>query len=372
MIARARKAFDELKLPFDADERIELTRKESSALRSNSNTSSEGSSGSGSMRHGLPLKPPASIAPPVKHAPTTTQATPMTHPLPARPATFFSTTSNPNIKPSVNVNAPIVKHDPVSNGNGIAVRDLPKIPKKEKPPTDARSAPIPKKDQGGQKTVFSRQLDKFRAEKRAASVPSARGERETASPRPSAAAAAAPVASGSKYVSKKAAAAEAREGSTSSSSERKRKPSGNRRNSRQYTSSASPSDKSGRKRASPDDEESSSSSSSDSDDDHRRGRGAHRGTPPKKKHATAQVNGHGPHHGRRPRSPDSMRERYEELYPAYELLTKKLTTIYQDCEDVELEGHLNTTTEEVAKLAARFQKWHNELQDIRQWFADDD
>lgn len=63
-----------------------------------------------------------------------------------------------------------------------------------------------------------------------------------------------------------------------------------------------------------------------------------------------------------------MRERYEELYPAYQQLARKLTAIYQDCEDVEVEGKLSVSTEEVAKMAARWKKWHAELAEIRQWF----
>ncbi|OCF37515.1 hypothetical protein I316_00640 [Kwoniella heveanensis BCC8398] len=66
--------------------------------------------------------------------------------------------------------------------------------------------------------------------------------------------------------------------------------------------------------------------------------------------------------------PESLRERYEELFPAYQQLTKKLAKVHQSAEsEAGLQG---VSEEEVGKLVKRWEKWHNELAEIRRWFGD--
>ncbi|WWC67735.1 uncharacterized protein I206_101647 [Kwoniella pini CBS 10737] len=63
---------------------------------------------------------------------------------------------------------------------------------------------------------------------------------------------------------------------------------------------------------------------------------------------------------------ESLRDRYEELYPAYQQLTKKLTKYHQAAEnDMKIDDNLN----ELNKMVAKWEKWHKELEGIRRWFV---
>ncbi|WRT64970.1 uncharacterized protein IL334_001911 [Kwoniella shivajii] len=64
---------------------------------------------------------------------------------------------------------------------------------------------------------------------------------------------------------------------------------------------------------------------------------------------------------------EKLRDRYEELYPAYQLLTKRLSKIHQAAET----GlNVDMDQQEVSKLVNKWEKWHNELQGIRRWFSE--
>lgn len=343
VVSLARKAFDELKLPADADERLELDRKEAAAVRSKSSspTSSSG--------------------------PSSRSTASIVHPLPAKPESVVqSAASSRNASP-----APPASKQKLVNG------------KKD----GEHKSPVSKKEHK-EKSVFSKQLNKFRAEKRAASLPNGKGEKGVASPR----LASTPIPSASKHPAVPSAR---KERSTSAEKdkemEKNRKPSGKRRSSRDYSSSEGESDaepappskakkarevdqpaKSTKKRPSPD-------YSSSTDEDRPRGRSAKRSSPPPPTtsktatHTPTKINGFSTASSSStssapPRSAEDMRERYEELFPAYQQLTKKLVGVYQDCEDVEEEGEVGLSKDEVAKMAQRWQKWHNELEGIRQWF----
>ncbi|KAK6903944.1 hypothetical protein I203_107455 [Kwoniella mangroviensis CBS 8507] len=72
---------------------------------------------------------------------------------------------------------------------------------------------------------------------------------------------------------------------------------------------------------------------------------------------------------------EALRDRYEELYPAYQQLTKKLSRIHQAAEsgmkvnnDTEDDDEI-TDEDELNKLVGKWQKWHNELEGIRRWFV---
>jgi hypothetical protein len=64
--------------------------------------------------------------------------------------------------------------------------------------------------------------------------------------------------------------------------------------------------------------------------------------------------------------PEIMRERYEELIPAYELLTGRLRRLHEDAQ----EGEVGLKQEEVGKLVERWGRWHKELEGIRRWFGE--
>lgn len=75
--------------------------------------------------------------------------------------------------------------------------------------------------------------------------------------------------------------------------------------------------------------------------------------------------------------PEALRERYEELFPAYQLLAQRLAAIHQACEDVSAGGAgaagdgvgLGVSAEELTKLVGRWERWHKELEGIRRWFG---
>ncbi|WVQ69040.1 uncharacterized protein L199_007252 [Kwoniella botswanensis] len=72
---------------------------------------------------------------------------------------------------------------------------------------------------------------------------------------------------------------------------------------------------------------------------------------------------------------EALRDRYEELYPAYQQLTKKLSRIHQAAESGMKVNNENeddngiTDENELNKLVGKWQKWHNELEGIRRWFV---
>ncbi|WWC87098.1 uncharacterized protein L201_001984 [Kwoniella dendrophila CBS 6074] len=65
---------------------------------------------------------------------------------------------------------------------------------------------------------------------------------------------------------------------------------------------------------------------------------------------------------------ESLRDRYEELYPAYQQLTKKLTKIHQSAEHFTV-GDNFIDQSELSKLVKKWEKWHKELENIRRWFT---
>lgn len=70
-----------------------------------------------------------------------------------------------------------------------------------------------------------------------------------------------------------------------------------------------------------------------------------------------------------PPDPEALRERYEELYPAYQLLSQKLAKIHRDAETEEEGEVVDMDEKELRKMVTRFEKWHRELEGIRKWFA---
>ena len=78
-----------------------------------------------------------------------------------------------------------------------------------------------------------------------------------------------------------------------------------------------------------------------------------------------KLNGH--QHAQTARDPEVMRDRYEELYPAYEQLTRKLTRIHCIAED---DGTVDAGREEVERMVGKWKKWHAELAAIRIWFGE--
>jgi hypothetical protein len=77
--------------------------------------------------------------------------------------------------------------------------------------------------------------------------------------------------------------------------------------------------------------------------------------------------------------PVALRDRYEELYPAYHLMTQRLvkahaTTAAELLEEGEIGydeavGHEVVKREELATMVKKWEKWHHELAGIRRWFG---
>ncbi|WVQ76814.1 hypothetical protein IAR50_006488 [Cryptococcus sp. DSM 104548] len=66
------------------------------------------------------------------------------------------------------------------------------------------------------------------------------------------------------------------------------------------------------------------------------------------------------------RDPDRLRDRYEELYPAYQKLAEKLSRVHHAAEAGE---ELGVSELEIRKMAGKWERWHMELSDIRKWFG---
>ena len=88
------------------------------------------------------------------------------------------------------------------------------------------------------------------------------------------------------------------------------------------------------------------------------------------------TNGHtSPPHSKRVRpNEETLRDRYEELFPAYQLYTQKLLKIQQELQagnegEGEEEGELVDQVE-VGRMVKKWEKWHRELEDIRRWFGE--
>lgn len=74
----------------------------------------------------------------------------------------------------------------------------------------------------------------------------------------------------------------------------------------------------------------------------------------------------------RPDDPEDLRDRYEELYPAYQLLTRKLMALHQTAEGVEVgdgEVVVLPSKGELEKMVGKWERWHKELSGIRRWFG---
>lgn len=70
--------------------------------------------------------------------------------------------------------------------------------------------------------------------------------------------------------------------------------------------------------------------------------------------------------------PDALRDRYEELFPAYQLLTQRLAGLHRAAEGVQVgdaEAEV-VPSSEVTKMIAKWEKWHAELAGIRRWFSE--
>lgn len=376
---------------------MELDRKEASALAARSKSNSASPTGSGS----LPLKPMA----------------PTVHPLPAKPinaATYSRTQSRQGSQPSSSRPGSQAQSRNGSSGSQSVSPPMSQSSKLPLPPvasssdakhssSEAKPVPasvkrgtdykIPKKD-SSQKTVIGRQLDKYRAEKRAASLPNSKSENGSTPPRvPSS------HASGSSKLAAGSSTINARDRSDSDGTEKtaSRRPAKRSQTPSDDEDAERPRKLTAAERRRVSKKPSPDYSSSTDEDAHRGRQPVKRSTPPARSSqptttkasspqrspvfAKGKYDRNGSFDGKTnghtsptasalvpPKSPESMRERYEELYPAYQQLARKLTAIYQDCEDVEVEGRLSNSTEEVAKMAARWKKWHAELAEIRQWF----
>lgn len=113
---------------------------------------------------------------------------------------------------------------------------------------------------------------------------------------------------------------------------------------------------------------------SSSDEDAPRKRSSTEDIPRKRPHASTskrkppppelELNGH----REEPPDPEALRERYEELFPAYEQLSRKLAKLHRDAEAEEEGEVVEMDDKELAKMVARWEKWHRELEGIRRWF----
>jgi hypothetical protein len=75
---------------------------------------------------------------------------------------------------------------------------------------------------------------------------------------------------------------------------------------------------------------------------------------------------------RSPPDPEAMRDRYEELFPAYQLLTRRLVNLHSAAEGIQLgdaEAEV-VSKEEVGKMVNKWERWHTELAGIRRWFGE--
>lgn len=318
VIKLAKQAFDELGYPEDADERADLDRKEAEVL-----------SGASSSSDHVQTPPPAPMSAPPPSAPTPSQ-TPET-------------------------------------------ATAPSLPKKEK-----------STKKGAALGLIGKQRAKFQAEKRAASLPNVKKPDGTASPRPDTGVPTHPRASPVSTVSSKESATTAkrkreddlppaikRPASPKRASPPKRPtspvPSQSSEESRGRSKTAKSSSKLGdtvtkkKSRASRD-----YSSSEGSDDELPKRSKAPlpkitRKVPPPKLHLNGNRD--------EPPDPEALRERYDELFPAYQLLSRKLVELHREAEGEEEGEVVEIDAKELEKMVARWEKWHKELEGIRRFFT---
>lgn len=319
VIQLAKEAFDALGLPEDADERADLDRKESEVM--------SGGAGSGSSEQ-VETPPPVSA------------------PLP--PATVAP--SSPALPPAAST-----------------------PPKKDKPK---------KKEALG---LIGKQKAKFAAEKRASSLPNVKKVDGTASPRldrvpadtgstssksskSDTKADAKPAAAEPRVVKRKREEAIARTTKAASPASTNSSEESRGRSTVPKLVKVNGDDRTKKKsRTSPD--------YSSSDEDAPRKKPTTKDIPRKAASASTshrkpappelKLNGHRDE----PPDPEALRERYEELFPAYEQLSKKLAKLHRDAEAEEEGEVVEMDGKELAKLVARWEKWHGELEGIRRWFS---
>ncbi|KAI9635404.1 uncharacterized protein MKK02DRAFT_32836 [Dioszegia hungarica] len=354
----AREAFDELEYPEGSEERVELERKLEEAAN-------------------MPPVEEVVAAPavaPVQAAPSV--------PVPApAPSTASQPDRTPVVTPSSSKSRPSAS-------------------------TSTSAASSSSKNKG----PVAREMAKFRAEQaRATSAPGLKGTNGNASPREAAAALSAADAVKTK---KRAAGAKADKGNTAETSRKAEKA------ERSDTSSRSDEKGSGKKRKRGRHPSPSFTSSEDEDEeDSRRGRAKQRNRPApkstlpklpppdaatlaamdalppsrpianftKRKSPPQPLDLHSPTQQtksrtpsttaselERPDDPEDLRDRYEELYPAYQILTTKLIGLHRAAEGVELgeaDIEMLPTKEEMEKLVKKWERWHKELAGIRRWFG---
>jgi hypothetical protein len=70
--------------------------------------------------------------------------------------------------------------------------------------------------------------------------------------------------------------------------------------------------------------------------------------------------------------PEALRDRYEELFPAYQLLTQRLAGLHRAAEGIQVgDAEADVVpSSEVTKMIAKWEKWHVELAGIRRWFSE--
>jgi hypothetical protein len=64
--------------------------------------------------------------------------------------------------------------------------------------------------------------------------------------------------------------------------------------------------------------------------------------------------------------PEKLRDRYDELYPAYQKLTLELAAIHQAAE----QDQLHTALSETQRMVLKWERWHAELSRIRLCFGE--
>lgn len=104
-------------------------------------------------------------------------------------------------------------------------------------------------------------------------------------------------------------------------------------------------------------------SSSEDEEPRKRSQPSTRKPPPPE----LKLNGH--KEKERQPDPEALRERYEELFPAYEQLSRKLAQLHRDAEGEEEGEVVEMDQRELGRLVAKWEKWHRELEGIRKWFT---
>ena len=344
VIKLAKEAFDELGLPEDADERADLDRKESEVM----------SGGSGAAER-METPPPASIPAPVPPTSTT-----VTAPVPSKKEKGKKTTglgligkqrakfaaekqrasSLPNSKNADGTASPRMATSPLVPAPDT--RDLPKVPrtdksdKAEKDKTDSAS-----KAEKAEKSAKVEKKEKLAKVEKTEPKPVKRKRDDDIVAAPRRPPSPASTHSSEETRGRSKQAKPVRSSAQANGDESKKK---GPRKSRDYSSSS-------------EDEKGSRPLKFD--------RIARKPPAPLAAPPTASVYGR----ANGPPDPEALRERYEELFPAYQLLSHKLAKIHRDAETEEEGQVVEMDEKELTKLVTRFEKWHRELEGIRKWFA---